>query len=456
MRDISQSLLRGQREPTILAKHLLIQAVLTYGATTLTYTTTKIKKLSDIEQVWSHKGQLLLDDSDKTLHSLDLEGYKAVLSYGLITRAGAELVTMPPMWVVGQDRDSYRDRLECYFELEGIFNRMGRHKAEDVYTQESGDSNTVKTLLTGIAEATLSPYTNYPAYTIIFDSIDDLIDTFIPADGFKVALNETRLSKFKELMSYTDCVARIGSDEAIHISVPVTSGTAFNNEYTLQVGRDFQNFFNKRFRRRIVSPNYFTFKSNPDTDGYSGFAKDASADLDESSGGNGSMLERETRYARVVSDAQCVKLANALLLKKQMEAEKGSFVLPFVHFGQELYDYVNVIDARAGDSRAGNIGHISRQYEPGRFNMSAGYGRVPVGVPALRGIASELGKREGLSPEADFLFNQVFDFLDQMIDVIGDKVDQAEYDEYVTRQFFEAFFIKATVSRELNIPSEAA
>src|SRR4030042_637209 len=136
MRAIGANLLRGQKSRTILAKHLLIRCVLTYGANTYTYTTTTIKELTHNEQYFSHKGTLLLDDTSKALHSLDLEGYKAVLSYGLITKAGEEWVVTAPMWIVGQQRDSYRDRLECSISLEGVFDRMGKHKAKSSMTVE--------------------------------------------------------------------------------------------------------------------------------------------------------------------------------------------------------------------------------------------------------------------------------------------------------------------------------
>ena len=46
-----------------------------------------------------------------------------------------------------------------------------------------------------------------------------------------------------------------------------------------------------------------------------------------------------------------------------MAAEKGAGVLPFVHFGQEVYDYVNFVDARAGDNIAGNVGALTRFYK---------------------------------------------------------------------------------------------
>ncbi|KKM72348.1 hypothetical protein LCGC14_1421370, partial [marine sediment metagenome] len=406
---------------------------------------------------FSHKAQVLLEDTDKVLHGLDLEGYKAVLSYGLITKGGEELVATSPLWVVGQDRDSYRDRLEVNFELEGIFDRMAKHKAESVIRYRAPFTLTVKDLLTAIADATLAPYTNYPAYTITFDSgydDDGLIDTFIPGDTFSVNKNDSRLAKFKELLRYTNAVARVEADEAIHIFTPTTSGTVYSNEYSLIHGRDFQNFFSKRFRRRVVSPNHITFKTYPaDLDNvYTGFAKDASADLDESSGGNGSMLERETHYVRATSNAQCTALAGALLSKYQMQSEKGSGVLPFVHFGQETYDFVNFIDARAGDNRAGNVGSIVKLYQPGQFNMSLGFGRVPLGRPSLQGLAKETGITvQALLP----LIDQAYSYIEQLLDIVGDKVDTNDFNQWVLDFVDDAYFREVEISERLRIPRGA-
>lgn len=454
MIDIGANLLRGQRARTILAKHLLIRCVLTYGANTYTYDKTKLKQISHIQQGYSHKANVLVDDTDKTLHSLDLEGYKAVMSYGLITKAGEEWVPTAPMWLAGQDRDSYRTRLECGFELEGIFDRMGKHKAESTITLESTDTQKVKDLLTGLADTTLTdgtntPYSNYPAYTITFDSEDDLIDTFIPADGFRVNLNETRLAKWKELMSYTDCVSRIGNDGAIHILNPTTSGTIFAYIYDLVTGRDNHNYFNKRFRRRIVSPNYITFMNHPShSDSYTGFANDASGDLTD-------MQEYETHYVRATSNAQCTNLANALLLKKQLDAEKGSGVIPFMNFGQEIHDYVNFVDARAGDSRAGNVGHKVVSYQPGQLSMRLGFGRLPIGVPALQGVGTETDQR--LTPENLLpLIENLYSYIEQLIDIVGQKADIDDVNEILLALYEDAYFRKATVTQQLLIPSEAA
>jgi hypothetical protein len=450
LKAISELLSRAQKQRTILSKAFITRIVLTYGATTYTYDKTRIKDLSHTEQWWSQTADLLLDDTDKVLHGLDLEGFKATISWGLITRSGPQWIACAPLWVVGQQRDSYRDRLECSLTLEGIFDRMRKHKAEAPLTLESTDTQTVKTLLSAIAGATLAPYTNYPAYTVVYDSEDALIDSFIPADSFRVNLNDSRLAKWQELMGYTNCVSRIELDGSIHIFVPTTSGVVYNEEYSLAAGA--HNFFNKRFRRRIVSPNYITFMSYPSSgDGFTGYASDASASLTD-------MLERDTQYIRAVSSAQCTALATAYLSKLQMEAEKGSATIPFMNFAQEVYDYVNVVDARVGDSRAGNIGHITRHYTHGEASMDFGFGRTPVGVSPLDGYLAESGASGGGTGSGTTLgllreeIDNLYSYINQILDILGTKTSIDEINKVLKSLQEDAVFKRLTVTERLKIP----
>lgn len=139
-----------------------------------------------------------------------------------------------------------------------------------------------------------------------------------------------------------------------------------------------------------------------------------------------------------------------------MAADKGSAVLPFVHFGQEIYDYVNMVDARAGDSRASNVGFLTLFYKPGQFNMHIGFGRPPLGVPALQGLAAETRGGEKWRPSNENLLAMIWDLSDwflqfeHIIDVYYPTKEEviATFEDW--RE--DAYFRKLTVTERLRIP----
>jgi len=60
------------------------------------------------------------------------------------------------------------------------------------------------------------------AYDVVYDSEDDLIDTYQPRDAFRIYEGQSRLDKINQLLNYTRCVKRIEADGKIHVFVPVT------------------------------------------------------------------------------------------------------------------------------------------------------------------------------------------------------------------------------------------
>ncbi len=71
------------------------------------------------------------------------------------------------------------------------------------------------------------------AYTVVYDSEDSLIDTYVPAGGFSIPHGSTRLQALKALQRYTSCVKRIQADGKIHVFVPTTSGVVYDYQYEL-------------------------------------------------------------------------------------------------------------------------------------------------------------------------------------------------------------------------------
>jgi len=384
IRSLSATLTANQKS---LERPPLLKLVLTKsGESTRTYdissSANRIIASTHIEQEWSQIANVAVM-SDATLAALSLEGYTGTISYGFNDATeGNEYSACAPLEVVAMKSDTLLGRsqtmLVTWFSLAGIFDLMQADKASDRYTQEDTDTQTVKTLLTKIANATLDPFTHCKNYTITFDSEDSLIDSYKPADYFYVAFNESRLSAFKKLIRTTKCKARVEDDGEIHVFNPTISGTSYDYEYELGAGN--HNFFEKSTRQRLVIPTKYIVSSHPDhppDEQFTGSATDSASET---------ALERSLpshKYIRATSDAECTNIATALLQHAQVGAEKGHGEVP-MNCGQEVMDYIKITDSIAGDSRTGNVGYLKRDYTPGRgFKCQLRFGRLAQEMPFM-------------------------------------------------------------------------
>ena len=285
MRTLSSTLTTAQKSATIDA---LAKVVLTLtGQTTQTYTRTRIFSLSYVEAPNRQNGEVVLDNSDQVFTTLDLKGYKGVISYGVNSIAGGEEYSdNPPLYVIGQQLHSWPGGLLCSLSLAGIPNLLDEDRANASYTPTQEDLKTVKDLLTELIKAVLpswaastayalddlvipatsngytykcttagttagsaptwpttiggtvtdgtvvwtnqgvelTVYSHATAYTPSFDSEDSLLDVFMPKDAFRIYLDGSRLEAIKGLLEYTRCVMLVKADGQIHIFVPTISG----------------------------------------------------------------------------------------------------------------------------------------------------------------------------------------------------------------------------------------
>ncbi len=224
---MSATLLAAQKSIGVgnLANKPYCQIVLTRsGQTTRTYTTEdRLIRVRHVEEDDNIIAEVLLDNSDGALTSIDFEQYQGVIPYGYTTSAGNEVSPCAPLKVIGQQFYSAPGYLLCNLYLIGIPNQLRRDKAIAEYTQESTDTNTVKTLISAVCAASTglsSAYNDYTAITVVYDSEDSLIDTFKPADYFSISINESRWDKIEELLNYTGCKWRFENDGKLHIFVP--------------------------------------------------------------------------------------------------------------------------------------------------------------------------------------------------------------------------------------------
>lgn len=413
------------------------------GETTRGYDASRVLRISRIEEDNSHIARVLLHNRDKALTSLNFEFYKGIVSRGYFTGVsrtawatgtvyskddiriptsgngyqyrcsvagtshatteptwptdlgvtvvdegvtwemdgndGDEYSIKAPLWVIGQQFLSFGGELICELMLVGIFDLMAMDMAESELNPTADDVDTIKTWMTAIANATLTPYTNYTNFTITYDSDDNVVNSFKPADYFRVGINSDRRAKFNELMAWTGVKKRVEADEKIHIFDPKTTGD-YDYEYKLAVASE-HTFFNKTLRNRFVNPNKVIVKSHEShSSQYSNSAI--------SSTSNALAPKTETVIARLASNDMAGNIATARQEGYELDAETGSGEVP-MNVGQELWDWVKITDSRENDSRDGNVRYISEVCgsSPPVFRMTIRFGLLSaqsiIGDPTL-------------------------------------------------------------------------
>jgi len=411
------------------------QATKTYGLDT----TDRILYISHSESEWSQTAHVTVNDPNATLAALSLQGYLGTISWGYKTSGGDEYSACAPLEVIAQTTDSRQGQIVTSFGLAGIFDMMDEEKASEDYSPDDTNTDTIKTILTAIAEATLTCFNTALSHTITFDSEDDLIDSYMPADYFQIRAGESRLSAFRRALKFTKCKAKVRHDGVIHVFNPTISGSTYDSEY--RDALTYHNFFDKSVRKRLVIPNKIVVSSHPDhAVQYTGSAVDT-----DSYDALGRYITGEPVYIRATSNAQCTAIATAMLQHIQIGSEKGYGLAP-MNCGQEVMDYVLITDSRVGDTRAGNIGYLNRWYsyyrrEPTRFGLEFSFGSLEqaggVGGLALSGT--------GTPTYADL--RAVVDYVDRQIKAL-ERQTRVEIREVT----FPEVVAKLHVTEELIIP----
>jgi hypothetical protein len=384
MRTLDAALTKAQQQPS---RDPAVKIVLTSGGTSYTIEEDRILKLVHTEEPWqAHAKEVLLNNHDGYFTSLDLKGYSTVISWGYSTPSGKLYSATSPLIVTWQQLNSSPDNLVCMLNMLGIPDLMELDCASVSYLPESTDTKTVKTLLGEVAGATMACFNHCTAYTIDFDSEDSLIGTYQPKDSYRIYTGGSRLAAFKRLLEYTGCAARWGNDGHIHIFVPTTTGTAFDSLYSLAGPHV---FFSKAYRKSLVLPNYIVVKSQKDdTPQYTGSAYDAASYA---------LLPKKSYFEmRLTSNAEGNSIAAAVLARYQLSEQQGAAEVP-MNCGAEVFDYIKVTDSRENDYRVGNIGALTRTFNPNakqaedRYKISFNLGDPPL-TRYIKELAADLAK----------------------------------------------------------------
>lgn len=365
MRSLSSTLQAAQQAGAV---NVLYKIVLTKGATTYTYDKTRILPSGHDEEPYSHRATIVLNNHDSGLDDIDLRGFKGVISYGAISSAGEEYSATAPVWVIDQQFDSDPNKLTCTLELRGAFDLMADDEACQSYIPDDDNDTPVKDLVDAVLGATLDCYGHCNAFEVVWDDgYDTLADTYKPKGGFRIYVGGNRLAALRRLLDYTSNVARWRDDGKVHILKPVTTGTDYDSEYSLERGA--HKFFSKAYKNTLVIPNRIYVLSYEDDEvQYLGVAStDDYASLPDA------VKKIQYIQAKLESNDEADDIAEALITKAEMWSKRGAAEVP-LNVGAEVFDYVKITDSRQGDTRTGNLGYIHRRFGGDKWTMTFGFG----------------------------------------------------------------------------------
>ena len=340
--------------------HPACKIVLTSGETEYTleglWTGGRILKLEHNEEPWSMKAKAVLNNSDGYLTSLDLKGYTAVISWGIETTTGKLYSATSPLTVTYQQLDSSPGSLNCELSMIGMPDLLNLDTASYDFLPAATSTATLQDLIEDLLGATMIGFTHCTAVDYDFDGSAASYLTYKPKTSFFTRVGDTRLTVLKRLLSWSKCVARWGYDGHVHILLPTTTGTTYDSEYALPSGHA---FFSKIYRDSLVLPNKVTVRSLTYEYGdevlYWG---------SDTSAASYALVPKEQYIPmNIESDAEGTAIAEALIFQYELGAQMGGASVP-MNCGSEVYDYIKVTDSRESDYRIGNIGSLTRTFNP--------------------------------------------------------------------------------------------
>lgn len=131
MRTLSSTLSSAQANATLNPKPKLVLSKT--GEDDVTYTESRFLSINQVEEPYKFNAKVVLDNSDGGLTSLDFQGWKATLYWGLVTKAGNEYSQVSPTWVKAQQFNSAPGGLTCELTLLGIPDLMDLDEASAAY-----------------------------------------------------------------------------------------------------------------------------------------------------------------------------------------------------------------------------------------------------------------------------------------------------------------------------------
>lgn len=316
----------------------------------------------DIHQdPFSDNATLILFNDDQALTDIDFRAYKATFYFGITYEGSNYYATLAPQWVIDQALTSEPGGLFCELNMIGIISWLFRDKASEEY-KGSGNS---KNILTAILNASLSPFDHCTNWNPVWhgDAGVHSINIYAPSDAFKIPVNSSRLNAVRQLLNFDISFMRPENDGKLHLRRPVTSGTDYEWEFSL----DSHVFYVKRQNKSVVIPNYILCQCETETTTYSGYAQD-----DDSVDTYGE-VRAFVNVSGIESNGQATAISQGVLNNIIQNQYKGDMKIPPVFYLQ-LLEYIKVTDDREGSELIGNVGFIDWHWSEGEFWQRVGIG----------------------------------------------------------------------------------
>ena len=496
MRTLSADLTAAQKASVLNPKYKVVFS----GPASGTYEQDLILLIDHFEEWWSQRATIVLDNRDGSI-TTDFHGAKVVITYGLEPPYSSNTSDAAPLWVedqtynmvaktvtitakglpdlLAEDRASAAHVQETadlktikdlitevvkgtldtrlnsaaysvgdivipitpngfVFRVTAVAGDATTGSSPPTWDLDIGDTTTDNNVTWKNIGKELTVFSHTKKYTVDFDSEDDLLDSFNPADLFTLGLNDTKLYALEQLLQYTKCVARFEQDGDVHILVPTVDGPkwAASTAYTVNDYVTPTTGVDTRFALKCTTagtshtsePDWANDLTNagdtvkdPSPGGpltWTAVAHDAtyewnapgehkvfenahrkrliqpnyvvvkspegsddsySGSAEETDSSDKTDMEKRVFFdMRVGSNAEATSIATAFLQELQLRAQVGTFSAP-MNVGQEVYDYVRVTDGRLSpggtdDVRVGSVGGIQRMAGQGQFFMRVALG----------------------------------------------------------------------------------
>ncbi len=172
-----------------------------------------------------------------------------------------------------------------------------------------------------------------------------------------------------------------------------TITTIDEHDYVYELIGDHTFYENTRSLASLPVNRIIVVDSYPDTSGtthtWIGQANDEADQTDQG------IITQTWEYPNVASNAEAAAIAESILAFYNSQTLQGELVAP-MNCGQEIYDYVKIIDQRAGwtggSALTRLVGSITRLYAPGVYKIILGFGGADWGMTDMVGKLQEVIK----------------------------------------------------------------